>query len=89
MSKEERADSQREAAAGVCGDARDALNAATSPRPLHWLQDVAQAQSLDKAALAPRRWASRRHFHDLVPLSEKLGIPPLKIGHPEILGKLF
>ncbi len=26
---------------------------------------------------------------DLVPLAEKLGVPPLKIGHPEIPGKLF
>jgi predicted nucleic acid-binding protein len=26
---------------------------------------------------------------DLLPLSETLGIPPLKIGHPEIPGKLF
>jgi predicted nucleic acid-binding protein len=26
---------------------------------------------------------------DLLPLSETFGIPPLKIGHPEIPGKLF
>lgn len=53
------------------------------------LRGVRQGSRLAEGQCEPSEHLDTYDDEDLLPLSETLGIPPLKIGHPEIPGKLF